>query len=107
MLYLNETTNTQRPVLPVDGRPLRTAAIDLMLTSTVNRTSHTISCRLYGFSRRYTVLELSLPALQAGEYAYTLAADNEPVASGVAQIGDLNTDVTSYDKSAVYEQYQD
>lgn len=107
MLYLNDTTSTQRPVLTLDGRQLRDAAIDLMLTSTVNRTSRTIPCRLFGFSRRYTVLELELPPLQTGEYTYIVAADNEPVASGVVQIGDLDTDVTSYDKSVTYEQYQD
>ena len=108
MLYLTHTTDKQRPVLATDGTRLKATRLSLVLYSTVNRFGASIPCTLYGYSHRYTVVEVALPDyLQAGEYTYALAADGVEVLTGVAQIGDISADVTSYDKSVNYEQYQD
>lgn len=109
MIYLENTTQTQRIYIPADIAKMPGGLI-FRATSTIDLdTPVDITATPAGDSDRYYGLDIVLPAgLPDGEYRFTLmdSQGEQQLAEGVLIVGDYEAAAaTTYDKIIEYEQY--
>lgn len=131
MIYLRNTTETQRVRIPASG-PKAGGIVTLEMVNTIDRGEAYVfdfdqSVYLVDAdgafvhdaddlqiavadrgdaSRLYYVVNVTLPGgMPEGEYEYKATAGGEVISSGVAILGEPAPSVKSYDKPVQYEQY--
>lgn len=105
MLYLDHTTDPQPVRIPREEGSAG-GTLFLTLRSTVDQSTVTLTPTVTGDGHHYFHLTAALPqGMTEGEYEYTLLADGETVASGLAIVGDYSTERTTYNNDITYEQY--
>lgn len=131
MIYLAHTTSPQVVRIPASA-PKAGGTVTLSMVNTINRGEalsfdfdqavylvdadgnevhdadglQVVVADVADTSRLYYVLTIELGAdVTPGEYEYTAAIDGETVSCGLAIVGEPEADVTHYDNSVQYDQY--
>lgn len=101
MIYLQHNTEPQSVLIPKTGA-IPQGVLQLVLTSTVDKKSLTLSISDTGESDLYVTANISLPetfsdnkALPDGSYEYAVLCDGETMTTGVAWLGDMPEPTTT------------
>lgn len=108
MIYLSNTTGSQRVVVPATGiTPEGAMSLELYSTVDLELKAEAEAVPLNEPGHCF-LLEISLPeGLPSGSYEYRVTRKGETLTSGVAQVGDYpDPSPAQYEKEINYVQYE-
>ena len=107
MLNIVNTTAPQGLLVPIAETIVPQEQIVLRLKSTMTHREYSFEVTDLQTSHMYYNIALVLPeSIDPGEYNYQLVSGGDILSNGLAIVGEYGRELTEYEKTIEYEQYE-